>query len=93
VLELSAKTSACEHPDKACHGASCPLAQGFYDRLPLAREVALASGLILDKEAVRAVALQQGICPYYLAWNWRAGATSSSATTIIISTSAPCCTA
>jgi len=66
VLELSAKTSACEHPDKACHGESCPLAKGFYDRLPLAREVALASGLILDKEAVRAIALQQGICPYYL---------------------------
>jgi len=66
VLELSAKSSACEHPDKACHGESCPLAKGFYDRLPLAREVALASGLILDKEAVRAVALQQGICPYYL---------------------------
>ncbi len=65
-LELSAKSSACEHPDKACHGESCPLAKGFYDRLPLAREVALASGLILDKEAVRAVALQQGICPYYL---------------------------
>ncbi|MBG6223201.1 MULTISPECIES: ATP-dependent DNA helicase [unclassified Janthinobacterium] len=66
VLELSAKNSACEHPDKACHGESCPLAQGFYDRLPLAREVALASGLILDKQAVRAIALQQGVCPYYL---------------------------
>lgn len=66
VLELSAKNSACEHPDKACHGESCLLAKGFYDRLPLAREVALASGLILDKEAVRAIALQQGICPYYL---------------------------
>jgi len=66
VLELSAKTSACEHPEKACHGESCPLARGFYDRLPQARSAALASGLLLDKEAVRAIALQQGVCPYYL---------------------------
>ncbi|MBB5610285.1 MULTISPECIES: ATP-dependent DNA helicase [unclassified Janthinobacterium] len=66
VLELSAKASACAHPDKACHGESCPLARGFYERLPLARAAALASGLILDKEAVRAIALQLDVCPYYL---------------------------
>jgi hypothetical protein len=34
VLELVAREKACEHPDKACHGESCPLARGFYDRLP-----------------------------------------------------------
>jgi DNA excision repair protein ERCC-2 len=34
VLELVARDKACEHPDKACHGESCPLARGFYDRLP-----------------------------------------------------------
>ena len=69
VLELVAKDKACEHPDKACHGDSCPLAQGFYDRLPQARGAALAdaraSGL-LDKEALRGVALAHGVCPYYL---------------------------
>ncbi|KAF0811465.1 putative ATP-dependent helicase DinG [Andreprevotia sp. IGB-42] len=43
VLELIARDKACEHPDKACHGASCPLAQGFYDRLPAARAAALAT--------------------------------------------------
>ncbi|MBE0632478.1 MAG: ATP-dependent DNA helicase, partial [Burkholderia vietnamiensis] len=32
VLELVARDKACEHPDRACHGESCPLAQGFYDR-------------------------------------------------------------
>ena len=37
VLELVARDKACEHPDKACHGESCPLARGFYDRLPAAR--------------------------------------------------------
>eukprot|EP01034_Spumella_vulgaris_P044278 gene44278-55057_t len=31
ALELVARNTACEHPDKACHGESCPLAQGFYD--------------------------------------------------------------
>ena len=69
VLELVAKDKACEHPDKACHGDSCPLAQGFYDRLPQARSAALsssqASGL-LDKQALRGVALAHGVCPYYL---------------------------
>ncbi|CAN7447071.1 ATP-dependent DNA helicase [Acidovorax sp. LjRoot129] len=41
VLELVARDKACEHPDNACHGESCPLAQGFYDRLPGARAAAL----------------------------------------------------
>ncbi|MES2742445.1 MAG: ATP-dependent DNA helicase [Pseudomonadota bacterium] len=65
VLELSAKTSACEHPDKACHGQSCPLARGFYDRLPAARAAALQAPL-LDKAALRAIALAHQVCPYYL---------------------------
>ncbi|MES2104946.1 MAG: ATP-dependent DNA helicase [Pseudomonadota bacterium] len=41
VLELVARDKACEHPDKACHGESCPLARGFYDRLPQARQAAV----------------------------------------------------
>ncbi|HJV51882.1 MAG TPA: ATP-dependent DNA helicase [Noviherbaspirillum sp.] len=65
ALELIARDKACEHPDKACHGESCPLAQSFYDRLPQARQAALARGM-LDKAATRAVALEHGICPYYL---------------------------
>lgn len=69
VLELVARDKACEFPDKACHGESCPLAQGFYDRLPQARAAALAGvpvGGTLDKSAVRTVALQHQVCPYYL---------------------------
>jgi len=69
VLELCAKTSACEHPDKACHGESCPLARGFYDRLPGARAAALqasSDGAILDRAALRTVALAHEVCPYYL---------------------------
>lgn len=66
TLELVARDKACEHPDKACHGESCPLARGFYDRLPQAREAALA-GESMDKAAVRDVALAHQVCPYYLA--------------------------
>ncbi|MDB5885663.1 MAG: 2 domain protein [Polaromonas sp.] len=68
VIELVARDKACEHPDKACHGASCPLAKGFYDRLPAARRAALAplAAGLLDKQALRAVALSHAVCPYYL---------------------------
>jgi DNA excision repair protein ERCC-2 len=66
TLELVARDKACEHPDKACHGDSCPLARGFYDRLDDARRTALAERR-LDRAAVRAAALAHDVCPYYLA--------------------------
>ncbi|WP_341319034.1 ATP-dependent DNA helicase [Paraburkholderia sp. IMGN_8] len=66
TLELVARDKACEHPDKACNGESCPLARGFYDRLDAARSTAL-SGRRLDRSAVREAALKHDICPYYLA--------------------------
>ncbi len=74
VLELVARDKACEYPDNACHGESCPLAQGFYDRLPAAREAAVtvavehgkAGGTALHQAGVREVALQHQVCPYYL---------------------------
>ncbi len=65
VLELVARDKACEHPDKQCHGESCPLAQGFYDRLPRAR-LAAAAADVLDRQALRALALAHAVCPYYL---------------------------
>jgi DNA excision repair protein ERCC-2 len=65
VLELSARDKACEHPDKACHGDACPLAKGFYDRLPATREAA-ASVRMLDRAALRDVGLAHDVCPYYL---------------------------
>ncbi|HEY0488947.1 MAG TPA: ATP-dependent DNA helicase [Telluria sp.] len=66
VLELVARDKACEHPDKACHGDSCPLAKGFYDRLPAARSAAVQVQT-LDRAALRDMALAHGVCPYYLA--------------------------
>lgn len=65
VLELVAREKSCEHPDKACHGESCPLARGFYDRLPAARAEAVERQR-LDQAGLRAVALRHQVCPYYL---------------------------
>jgi DNA excision repair protein ERCC-2 len=65
VVAMVPKAQGCEHPDKACHGDACPLAQGFYDRLPAARADAVAAGW-MDAAAQRRVALQHGICPYHL---------------------------
>jgi Rad3-related DNA helicase len=65
VLEMIARDKACEHPDKACHGESCPLARGFYDRLPQARAAA-SQVTLLDQAALRDIALSHEICPYYL---------------------------
>ncbi|RUP25610.1 MAG: ATP-dependent DNA helicase [Curvibacter sp.] len=69
VLELVARDKACEHPDRACHGESCPLARGFYDRLPAARQGALSpegAQWPLTQARLREVALQHQVCPYYL---------------------------
>lgn len=65
VVELVARDKACEYPDKACHGESCPLAQGFYDRLPQARSAAM-NHTMLDRAKVREIALAHDVCPYYL---------------------------
>jgi Rad3-related DNA helicase len=65
VLELVARDKACEYPDNACNGDSCPLAKGFYDRLPAARNAALMSPW-LDQAGLRQVALRHEVCPYYL---------------------------
>ncbi|WP_431081645.1 ATP-dependent DNA helicase [Pseudomonas thivervalensis] len=65
VLEMIARDKACEHPDKACHGESCPLARGFYDRLPGARAAA-SRVTMLDQAALREIALAHEVCPYYL---------------------------
>ncbi len=69
VIELVARDKACVHPDKACHGDSCPLARGFYDRLPAAREQVVldAASTGVGARGVAAVAAHHAVCPYYLA--------------------------
>lgn len=65
VLEMVARDKACEHPGRPCQGDACPLARGFYDRLPAARQAA-AETRFLDRAALRAVAAEHAVCPYYL---------------------------
>jgi Rad3-related DNA helicase len=65
VIDLTSRDKACEHPDKSCHGDSCPLARGFYDRLPAAR-IAARDRSVLTHDALRAVALEHAVCPYHL---------------------------
>jgi Rad3-related DNA helicase len=65
VLELVARDKACEYPNNACNGDSCPLAKGFYDRLPSARSEALIAPW-MDQAGLRDVALRHQVCPYYL---------------------------
>ncbi len=65
TIELVSKEKSCEHPDKVCHGESCPLAKGFYDRLPAARQAAVAAGT-LTQQVLREIAQAHSVCPYYL---------------------------
>ncbi|AMM25978.1 ATP-dependent DNA helicase [Variovorax sp. PAMC 28711] len=66
VVELVAREKVCEYPGRACNGDACPLAQGFYDRLPVARQHAVERSW-LGREAIREVALANAVCPYFLA--------------------------
>ena len=65
VLEMVSLDKACENPDKACHGDSCPLAQGFYDHLPAARAEAAETGW-LDHITLARIARKHQLCPYWL---------------------------
>jgi len=67
TLELVAKDHACEHPDKACHGDDCPLAKGFFDRLPAARQAAADHPGVLTRDTLAKIAADANICPYFLA--------------------------
>lgn len=66
VVELCSKEAGCIEPERLCQGESCPLAKGFFDRLPAAREAAFAqSDINLDVAQLRHIAAAHQICPYY----------------------------
>lgn len=65
VTVLVPKDEGCEHPGQPCHPEACPLARGFFDRLPAARAQAVAAGGVWDAAAQRRIALEHGICPYH----------------------------
>jgi len=65
IVELVARSTACEYPENSCDAAGCPLARGFYDRLAAARAEAMTRGS-LDSAYVRTLARKHSLCPYYL---------------------------
>jgi DNA excision repair protein ERCC-2 len=65
TVELVARAKACEYPGMPCDGAVCPLARGFYDRLPAARAEAIDLAF-LEHDTIRQVAGRHRVCPYYL---------------------------
>lgn len=65
ALSLTAKEQVCLSPGRACHGDDCPYARGYYDRLPVALEEALAAPL-LDPETLAEIARRHEVCPYQL---------------------------
>lgn len=65
VLELASKEASCDHPDKACHGDSCPLAHSFFDKLPAARAEAV-SRPVLNTEVLKEIAFAHDLCRYFL---------------------------
>ena len=67
IVEMTSKEAGCIEPEKLCHGESCPLAKGFFDRLPEARREALTSNShTFDQQALQNLAKQHNLCPYYL---------------------------
>jgi hypothetical protein len=89
TLELIARDKACEYPDKACHGESCPLAAGFYDRLPAAREAAHSRCSTAPTCAKWRWHTRYARTTW--ARRWRAGPTCWLPTTTTTSTRMPCC--
>lgn len=65
TLELTAQEKSCLEPDKKCRGDSCPYALDFYTKLAAARQAAFAIP-ILDKQALKQLANEFTICPFYL---------------------------
>ena len=67
LVEMTSKETGCIEPDKLCQGDSCPLAKGFFDRLPAARNEAMTHHQqLFDQKALQTLAQQHRLCPYFL---------------------------
>ena len=65
AVEISAKDKVCPRPMRDCRPEVCPLARGFYDRLPAALEEGLTCRK-LDKEQIAQLAHRHQVCPFEL---------------------------
>ena len=65
TAEIAAKDKICPRENRDCRPEACPLAKGFYDRLP----AALAEGLTarrLGRAEIEQLAAKHRICPFEL---------------------------
>ena len=65
TVEIAAKDKVCPRPVRDCRPEQCPMARGFYDRLPAALARALGPGL-WDRAAIAALAQEHTVCPFEL---------------------------
>ena len=65
TVEIAAKDKVCPQSVRDCRPEHCPMAQGFYDRLPAALAQALGAG-VWDRAAVAALAAEHSVCPFEL---------------------------
>lgn len=63
---LSSREDACLYKGHECNPDSCPLAKGYYDKLPKAREKAMKELPHLDLAALHSLANEFGLCPFEL---------------------------
>lgn len=68
-VEIAAKDKVCPQDVRDCRADCCPMAKGFYDRLPAALEEALAltgDALLLGRQEIAALAEKHRLCPFEL---------------------------
>ena len=65
TTEITAKDKICPMGRRDCRPEVCPMARGFYDRLPAALEEGLTLRM-LDRDAVTQLARRHQVCPFEL---------------------------
>ena len=66
AVEIAAKDKLCPQERRDCRTEVCPLAEGFYDRLPDAVSEALSGG-VWDRTRIEELAQKHRLCPFELA--------------------------
>ena len=65
TAEITAKDKICPMPVRDCRPEVCPMAKGFYDRLPTALEEGLTLRT-LDRAQIAQLAQKHAVCPFEL---------------------------
>ena len=65
ACEIAAKDKVCPQPQRDCRPEVCPLAEGYYDRLPAALAELLTGG-VYGREEIAGLARKHRLCPFEL---------------------------